>query len=100
MILFDSQTANGDSVIFNKVNNGGVSVIGDYFFSVTGIWDGATVTVHYSTDGINWSGVDSDATFTANGGVWVSIPRETGQIKAALSNAGASTVIDAELLSK
>lgn len=105
MKLFENQNANGDSEIFSLNNwdegeDTEVIVNGRYYVAVTGTWDTATATVHVSTDGINWSEADDDATFTENGGVWVELPRRQGQIKVTLASVGGSTDIDADIFSK
>lgn len=100
MKLFEDKTSNGDSDIFTKAAPGDVGVVGDYYFFVHGTWDGATVTVHTSLDGTSWSSADADATFTENGGVWVQLPREDGQIKATLAGVGASTSLTGDLINK
>lgn len=105
MKLFENQDANGDSEIFSRFNwneqeDDEVIVNGDYYVSAGGTWDSATITIHTSIDGTNWSDTDDDATFTSNGGVWVELPRNEGYVKATLADAGASTDLDVDILSK
>ena len=65
---------------------------GDYVFSAYGTFDGSTVKLQYSVDNqvtaIDVSG--DNASFTANGGGVVTLPR--GHVRATMSSAGTSDV--------
>ena len=97
MYLFQDRAANGDSSVFSIENRGSVGMDGEYTIWVYGVWDGCTVTAHYSFDGTNYSAVDTDATLTQNKAIKVSLSGKP-HIKLTLADAGASTLINAEIL--
>lgn len=93
--LFAARTTDGNSTGVAWSNTG------DWWFDAYGTWDGATMKLQYSPDsGTTW--VDaadtrgSAVSFTANGGGIVRIPWGH-QVRANLSNDGASTSLTAKL---
>lgn len=97
MLLFENRTTDGDSSVFSRANRGELGLTDEYILNVYGTWDGASVTAHYSFDNTNWSATDTDATWSQNKGIKVSL-NDDMYLKFILVDAGASTSINAEIL--
>lgn len=98
LLLLENQTENTDgSQDSYELNQSQFAP--NYITAVArGTWDGATVTLKFSTDdGTTWDSVGVDTVFTSNGGgnVWLS---GKALIRFDLTNAGASTDITAGIL--